>query len=30
MARAFLEDKDAVGGGGAEKLSAYYNAVIKH
>lgn len=30
MAKAFLEDKDAVGGGGAEKLSAYYNAVVKH
>lgn len=30
MAEAFLNDKDAVGGGGSEKLSAYYNAVVQH
>lgn len=30
MAEAFLNDKDAVGGGGAEKLASYYNAVVKH
>lgn len=30
MAEAFLNDKDAVGGGGAEKLAAYYNAVVRH
>lgn len=30
MAEAFLNDKDAVGGGGAEKLAAYYNAVVDH
>lgn len=30
MAEAFLNDKDAVGGGGAEKLAAYYNAVVQH
>lgn len=30
MAEAFLNDKDAVGGGGAEKLAAYYNSVVRH
>lgn len=30
MAEAFLNDKDAVGGGGAEKLAAYYDSVVKH
>lgn len=30
MADAFLNDKDAVGGGGPEKLAAYYNAVVQH
>lgn len=30
MADAFLNDKDAVGGGGAEKLSRYYENVVQH
>ena len=30
MAEAFLNDKDAVGGGGGEKLAAYYDAVVRH
>lgn len=30
MAEAFLNDKDAVGGGGGEKLAAYYEAVVQH
>lgn len=30
MAEAFLNDKDAIGGGGEEKLAAYYNAVVQH
>lgn len=30
MAEAFLDDKDAIGGGGEEKLSAYYDAVVRH
>lgn len=29
MAEAFLDDKDAVGGGGSEKLAAYYEYVVK-
>lgn len=30
MAEAFLKDKDAIGGGGGEKLAAYYDAVVRH
>lgn len=30
MAEAFLNDKDAIGGGGGEKLAAYYDAVARH
>lgn len=31
FAKAFwLNDKDAIGGGGAEKLAAYYDAVVRH
>lgn len=30
MAEAFLNDKDAVGGGGQEKLASYYDAVVRH
>lgn len=29
MAEAFLNDKDAIGGGGSEKLAAYYEYVVK-
>lgn len=30
IAEAFLNDKDAVGGGGAEKLARYYEHVVNH
>lgn len=30
MAEAFLNDKDSIGGGGAEKLARYYNSVVQH
>lgn len=30
MAEAFLNDKDAVGGGGGEKLARYYEYVVQH
>lgn len=30
MAEAFLNDKDAVGGGGAEKLAQYYAHIVSH
>lgn len=30
MTKAWLHDTDAVGGGGPEKLIAYYNAVVEH
>lgn len=31
FAKAFwLEDRDAVGGGGSEKLAAYYDSVVRH
>lgn len=30
MAEAFLNDKDAVGGGGSEKLAHYYENVVQH
>lgn len=30
MAEAFLHDKDAVGGGGREKLARYYENVVQH
>lgn len=30
MAEAFLNDKDAVGGGGQEKLASYFESVVQH
>lgn len=30
MAEAFLNDKDSIGGGGAEKLARYYDSVVQH